>query len=83
MLQLENQLSHLADMNRELKRLLMASIGNDLQEQVQQIVQDKVQLAHDLDASVTKITEYHEELDELVVECDVWRSKFLASRASR
>ena len=80
MSQLENQLSHLADMNRELKRLLMASIGNDLEVQVQQIVHDKVQLAHDLDASVTKITEYHEELDELVVECDVWRSKFLASR---
>ena len=78
--QLENKLNHLADMNRELKRLLVASIGNSLQEEVEQVLQDKIQLAHDLDASVTKITEYHEELDELVVECDVWRSKFLASR---
>ena len=77
---LETQLRVLADGNRELKRLLVASVGGDLGEQIEQLSREKVQLAHDLDASVSRITEYHEELDELLVECDVWRSKFLASR---
>ena len=77
---LETQLRVLADVNRELKRLLVASVGNDLEQQIEELSKEKVQLAHDLDASVSRITEYHEDLDELVVECDIWRSKFLASR---
>lgn len=76
----DKQTRILVDVNRELKRLLVASVGNELEAKLNQLTTEKVKLAIDLDVSVQKISEYREEVDELCVECDVWRSKFLASR---
>ena len=68
------------DINRELKRLLIASVGNDLEHHLQMLAQDKSRLKHSLDISVHQLNLYSEENDHLSIECDIWRSKFLASR---
>jgi len=79
-LELESRIQVQADVNKELKRLLVASIGNDLQQRVTQVAQERSLAEHRLNTSLQQITESEEELDRLAIECDVWRSKFLASR---
>lgn len=78
--ELESRILVQADVNKELKRLLVASIGSDLQHRLNQIVQDKAFTSRDLDASLQQLAENAEEIDRLSIECDIWRSKFLASR---
>lgn len=68
------------DINKELKRLLVASMGSDLQHRLNQIAQEKAVISQDLDTSLQQLMENHEEIDRVSIECDVWRSKFLASR---
>ena len=78
--ELESRIQVQADVNKELKRLLVASIGSDLQQRVSQVAQERAVAEHRLNTSLQHITESEEELDRLAIECDVWRSKFLASR---
>ncbi len=74
------QLRKQIEVNRELKRLLVASVGNDLQLRLEQMVREKAELSHNLDASMQQLAESCEELDRVSIECDVWRTKYLASR---
>ena len=78
--ELESQLRIQTDVNRELKRLLVASVGSDLELRLQQIAREKAELSHDLDTSLQQVMNNHEELDQVSIECDIWRSKFIASR---
>ena len=78
--ELEIQLRMLTDINRELKRLLVASVGSDLELRLQQMVQEKAELSQDLNLSLQEAMNHHEELDQVSIECDIWRSKFIASR---
>jgi hypothetical protein len=78
--ELEAQLQIQTDVNRELKRLLVASVGSDLELRLQQIAREKAELSQDLDISLQKVMNNHEELDQVSIECDIWRSKFIASR---
>ena len=78
--ELESQLRMQTDVNRELKRLLVASVGSDLEHRLQQIVQEKAELSQDLDLSLQQVMDNYEELDQVSIECDIWRSKFIASR---
>ena len=68
------------DINRELKRLLVAAVGSDIQQRLDQIAREKAVLSQDLDASVQQLAENGEDFDRVSIECDIWRSKFLASR---
>ena len=77
---LQSQLKVQTDVNRELKRLLVASVGSSLEYRLQQIVQEKAELAQDLDLSLQQVVNNNEELDQVSIECDIWRSKFIASR---
>ena len=77
---LSAQLKVQMEVNRELKRLLVASIGGDIQLRLDQIVQEKAELSRNLDTSLQQLAENNEDLDRLSIECDIWRSKFLASR---
>ena len=79
-IELESQLRIQIDVNRELKRLLVASVGSDLEHRLQQILQEKAELSQDLDHSLQQVMINHEELDQVSIECDIWRSKFIASR---
>lgn len=78
--ELKCQLRVQTDINRELKRLLVASMGNDLQYRLNQIAEEKATISQSLDASLHRLAENHEEIDKVSIECDIWRSKFLASR---
>ena len=78
--ELESRIVVQADINKELKRLLVASIGSDLQHRVNLIAQEKAVAAHELDISLRQINDNEEVMDRLSIECDIWRSKFLASR---
>ena len=78
--ELESRLKIQTDVNKELKRLLVASMGSDLQLRLNQIAEEKATVSHDLDASLQQLADNHEEIDKVSIECDIWRSKFLASR---
>lgn len=77
---LSAQLKVQTEVNRELKRLLVASVGGDIQLHLDQIVQEKAELSRDLDSSLQQLAENSEEFDRVFIDCDIWRSKFLASR---
>lgn len=78
--ELETQLRMQTDINRELKRLLVASVGSNLELRLQQMAKEKVELSEDLNLSLQQMLSHHEELDQVSIECDIWRSKFIASR---
>ena len=78
--ELESQLQTQRVVNRELKRLLVASVGRDLEFRLEQIVREKTELSEDLSLSLQQVVSNHEELDQVSIECDIWRSKFIASR---
>lgn len=66
--------------NAELKRLLVASVGEDMEARVHFLTEDKLKLADDIRQYVEKIAIDFEQKEKLSIEADVWRSKFLASR---
>jgi len=76
---LENQLKFQAQVNSELKTLLVAAVGEDLESRVQHLTEDKLQLARALLNSANHLTSHQEQTEWLSGQCEVWRSKFLAS----
>ncbi|CAG9857306.1 unnamed protein product [Phyllotreta striolata] len=76
---LENQLKFQAQVNGELKTLLVAAVGEDLENRVQHLTEDKLSLARELLKSANHITSHQEQTEWLSGQCEVWRSKFLAS----
>ncbi|EDV93145.1 uncharacterized protein LOC6564059 [Drosophila grimshawi] len=65
--------------NGELKSLLVASVGEDLQTRVNLLTEDKLQLARALLDTANNLTTHTEQIEFLASQCEVWRSKFLAS----
>ncbi|XP_036343707.1 uncharacterized protein LOC118752967 [Rhagoletis pomonella] len=65
--------------NSELKNLLVASVGEDLQTHVNVLTEDKLQLARALLDTAKNLTTHAEQIEFLAGQCEVWRSKFLAS----
>ncbi|KAJ9576685.1 hypothetical protein L9F63_025418 [Diploptera punctata] len=66
-------------MRRELKNLLVAAVGEDLQTRVHLLTEDKLQLARALLNSAQRLSTHQEQTEWLAGQCEVWRSKFLAS----
>lgn len=77
--QLENQLKFQAQVNGELKNLLVAAVGEDLETKVHLLTEDKLQLARALLNSAQHLNTHQEQTEWLAGQCEVWRSKFLAS----
>jgi len=75
----EKQLKIQTKVNEEIKRLLVASVGEDIEARVEFLTQDKARLAADVLEYNNRIAIDWERKEELGVEKDVWRSKFLAS----
>ena len=65
--------------NSEVKKLLVASVGEDIEAKVDFLTQDKARLAADIRQYSNKISRDFEEKEKLSVESDLWKSKFLAS----
>ncbi|XP_044735307.1 golgin-45, partial [Chrysoperla carnea] len=76
---LEEQLGFQIKVNGELKTLLVASLGEDLEARVQDLTNDKLELARALLSSTEHLTSHREQLEYLAGHSEVWRSKFLAS----
>lgn len=77
---LSNQLRVQTEVNRELKKLLVASVGDDLQYQFERSAREKNQLILENEALGRSLSHTAEQLERMSIQCDVWRSKFLASR---
>ncbi|XP_015671465.1 golgin-45 [Protobothrops mucrosquamatus] len=77
---LSNQLHVQTEVNRELKRLLVASVGDDLQYHFERMAREKNQLILENEALGRNVSQLSEQLERMSIQCDVWRSKFLASR---
>lgn len=75
-----NQLRVQTEVNRELKKLLVASVGDDLQYQFERLAREKNQLILENEALGRSLAHTAEQLERMSIQCDVWRSKFLASR---
>jgi len=75
----EKQVKIQTQVNSEVKRLLVASVGEDIEARVDFLTQDKARLAADVITYNNKISRDWEEKEALHVESDIWRSKFLAS----
>merc|ERR1719481_1597623 len=75
----EKQLKIQTKVNEEIKRLLVASVGEDIEARVEFLTQEKARLAADVLEYNNRIAIDWERKEELGVEKDVWRSKFLAS----
>lgn len=66
--------------NRELKKLLVASVGDDLQYHFERLSREKNHLILENEALGRSLAHTAEQLERMSIQCDVWRSKFLASR---
>lgn len=76
----ESQLKFQIQVNSELKNLLVAAVGEDLQTKVNVLTEDKLQLARALLNSAHNLSTHTEQIEYLAGQSEVWRSKFLASR---
>ncbi|KPI99971.1 PREDICTED: golgin-45 [Papilio xuthus] len=76
---LKEQLKQQVQVNKELKTMLVASMGEDLEIQVQSLNEDKKHLANALINSAQHLSTHQEQTEWLAGQCEVWRSKFLAS----
>uniref|UniRef100_A0A8C5XDT7 Basic leucine zipper nuclear factor 1 n=1 Tax=Microcebus murinus TaxID=30608 RepID=A0A8C5XDT7_MICMU len=77
---LSNQLRVQTEVNRELKKLLVASVGNDLQYHFERLAHEKNQLILENEVLGRNTAQLSEQLERISIQCVVWRSKFLASR---
>ncbi|XP_004613901.1 golgin-45 [Sorex araneus] len=77
---LASQLRVQTEVNRELKKLLVASVGDDLQYHFERLAREKNQLLLENEAAGRRAGQLSEQLERLSIQGDVWRSKFLASR---
>ncbi|KAK3895889.1 hypothetical protein Pcinc_000497 [Petrolisthes cinctipes] len=76
---LESQLSVQSQINTELKKLLVASVGEDVQGRVQCLTEDKARMATMIRKYSERVDRDYEEKERIGIQCDVWRSKFLGS----
>lgn len=73
-------INSVCQVNRELKKLLVASVGDDLQYHFERLAREKNQLILENEALGRNLAHTAEQLERMSIQCDVWRSKFLASR---
>ncbi|XP_067669785.1 golgin-45-like [Haliotis asinina] len=78
--QLKQDLDVQHKVNTELKKLLIASVGEDLERRVERLARDKAELSMEVGGYTKKVTEDYENLDKISIQADMWRTKFLASR---
>ncbi|VDP08336.1 unnamed protein product [Heligmosomoides polygyrus] len=65
-------------LNAELKRLMVATISDELQGQVEALTEDKIRLAHRVEEYSERLIQEDEQVDQLLIDRDVWKCKFLA-----
>ena len=76
---LEQQLATQSQVNGELKKLLVASVGEDVQSRVQCLTEDKARMSNMIRKYSEKVDRDYEEREKMGIQCDVWHSKFLGA----
>ncbi|CAF0910868.1 unnamed protein product [Brachionus calyciflorus] len=78
---INEQLQIQTEVNAELKKLLVAAIGGeDMQYKMERLVNDKQRYEFELNSKTQLIQKLEEEIEQVSIQCDLWRSKFLASK---
>ena len=77
---LQNQVKFQAQVNGEVKKLLVAAVGEDIETRVQSLTEDKLHLTKQLLKTAKTLSTHQEQIEWLAGQGEVWRSKFLASR---
>ncbi|CDW52303.1 basic leucine zipper nuclear factor 1 [Trichuris trichiura] len=76
---LTRQLEYQQKVNSELKKFLISSMGSDLQLKLGCLAEEKVRLTEDMARYSEQLEHAHENWEKLAIQCEVWKSKFLAS----
>jgi len=77
----QQQLEKQTHVNMELKRLLVAALGEHNADNLESLVSAKLTLEKQLQASCAEIGVMSEAIERLGIRCDLWRSKYYASKA--
>ncbi|XP_043193591.1 golgin-45-like [Amphibalanus amphitrite] len=76
--ELQRELNVAMEVTAELKKLLVASIGEDIESRLHLLTEDKAHLAQLVRTFSAQAAQEGEGRDQLSIQCDVWRSKFMA-----
>ncbi|VDP13116.1 unnamed protein product [Soboliphyme baturini] len=79
MKRLREQVDLQTNVNSELKKLLVATMGSELQVKLECLTEEKVKLSEHLLNCNRQLSADREAKDSLSIQSDVWRTKFLAS----
>jgi hypothetical protein len=77
---LKQQLEIQTQVNAELKKLLVASIGTDFQYRLERLLRDKSRSEIEIQTLTSKINDLFEQIEKLTIQCDIHQSKSAASR---
>lgn len=78
---INEQLQIQTEVNAELKKLLVAAIGGeDMEYKIERLVKDKQRYEIEIKCKTNTINRLEEEIEQVSIQCDLWRSKFLASK---
>ncbi|CAF3382991.1 unnamed protein product [Rotaria socialis] len=77
---LKQQLDIQTQVNAELKKLLVASIGNDFQYRLERLLRDKSRYEIEIQTLTRKINDLLEDIEKLTIKCDINQSKLAGSR---
>ena len=78
---INEQLQIQTQVNMELKKLLVASMGGeDIEYKLERLVNDKQRYEFELAANGKLIETLRDDVEQIAIQCDMWRSKFLASK---
>lgn len=76
----EIQLRKQRIVNTELKRLLIASVGDTLANKLEKLGKEKAHMNEQLNILTKQTALDAEKIENLVIQGDIWKSKFLAAR---
>lgn len=76
---LESQFKIQTEVNADLKKMLIASLGEDMELKVHHMTEDKARLGMNVLQFTDELIQKNEDIEKLSAQCDVWKSKFEAS----
>jgi hypothetical protein len=75
------QLQIQTQVNVELKKMLVASVsGEDLEYKLERLINDKQRYEFELTKNRGEIQKLSEQVEQISIQCDLWRSKFSAAK---
>lgn len=76
---LKEQLEAQSKVNSDLKKMLIASIGDDLHNKIEVLIRTKMHLTSEVDSYSGLTSNHLEHIDKLSIQADLWYSKYQAA----